>query len=161
MSPSNQNKIKVFRDKPFSDERGHLWTSWNISKLKIKFNQDKFSISKKNVIRGFHGDNKTWKLVSCVSGEIFFVIVNFDKNSKNFLKWQSWKLNEKDGIQILVPPKFLNAHLCLSKQCTFHYKLSYKGKYNDVKNQISIKWNDPRFKIKWPILKPILSKRDK
>ena len=71
------------------------------------------------------------------------------------------EIKENDGKQVLIPPYFLNCHLCMSEKCTFHYKLYYKGKYNDVKNQFSVKWNDPRINIKWPIYKPILSKRDK
>jgi dTDP-4-dehydrorhamnose 3,5-epimerase len=67
-------------------------------------------------------------------------------------------LNRK---QVLVPPNFLNGYLCLSKECVFHYKLSYKGNYIDAKNQISINWRDNRLNIKWPIKKPILSKRDR
>ena len=67
---------------------------------------------------------------------------------------------DKNKLQVLVPPKFLNAHLCISKQCIFHYKLSYSGNYNDLDQQYSVKWNDPRLRIKWPIKNPILSKRD-
>ena len=70
-------------------------------------------------------------------------------------------IGEKNGIQILVPPYYGNGYLCLSKECLFHYKLSYSGKYFDVQNQFSIKWNDPKIKIKWPIKNPILSVRDK
>ena len=33
--------------------------------------------------------------------------------------------------------------------------------YNDAKKQFSLRWNDPKISIKWPIKKPILSKRDK
>ena len=56
----------------------------------------------------------------------------------------------------------LNGFLCLSKACVFHYKLSYKGKYSDIKDQLSLKWNDRRLKIKWPKHKKlILSSRDK
>ncbi len=161
MSSLNLSKIKIFEDKPFADERGYLWSSWNKKKLNLSFNQDKFSISKKNVLRGLHGDYKTWKLLSCVSGNIFLVVVNYDPKSVEFLRWQSWNLREKDGMQILIPPNFLNGHLCLSNKCTFHYKLFYKGHYNDVEDQLSVKWNDPRINIKWPISKPILSKRDK
>ena len=91
---SSFSNVKVFIDKPFSDRRGYLWSSWNRKKLNISFNQDKFSISKKNVIRGLHGDNKTWKLLSCVSGKIFLVVVNYDIKSKDYLKWQSWKLKK-------------------------------------------------------------------
>ena len=47
----------------------------------IIYNHDKFSLSKKNVLRGLHGDRKTWKLVSCTYGKLFLVIVNFNKKS--------------------------------------------------------------------------------
>ena len=71
-------------------------------------------------------------------------------------------MDYKKNIKILIPPKFANGHLCLSDYCVFHYKMSYKGNYFDVKNQKIVKWNDKRFNIKWPInSKPILSKRDK
>ena len=44
----------------------------------------------------------------------------------------------------------------------FHYKLSYKGKYSDVKNQKVLKWNDKTIKINWPLKKNlIMSVRDK
>ena len=51
----------------------------------INFNRDKFSISKKNVLRGFHGDKKTWKLITCLRGEILCVVVDYRSNSKNYL----------------------------------------------------------------------------
>ena len=71
-------------------------------------------------------------------------------------------LDHKINTQILIPPNFANGHLCLSKFCVFHYKLSYKGKYNDVKSQKVLKWNDNRINIRWPIKKNlILSERDK
>ena len=154
--------IKKFTNSAFKDNRGYYWTNWQKGKFKsIKFNHDKFSLSKKNVLRGIHGDKKTWKLVSCVYGKVFFVVVNLNKKSKNYLKYKSWVMSQKNGIQILVPPHYGNGYLCLSKECLFHYKLSYSGKYFDVKNQLTIKWNDPKIKIKWPIKKPILSVRDK
>lgn len=154
--------IKVINIKKFSDHRGYLWTVWENKKFrKKKFNHDKVSISKKNTIRGLHCDFKSWKLISCIYGKIFFSVVNLKKNSKNFLKSKSWTLDFKKPKIILVPPYYANGHLCLSKKCVFFYKWSYKGKYFDTNKQKSYRWNDPKFKIKWPIRKPILSKRDK
>ena len=155
-------KVKKYKNSVFKDHRGHYWTSWKKgSHNNIKFNHDKFSLSKKNVLRGLHGDNKTWKLVNCVFGKFLLVVVNYDKKSKNFLKWRSWILSYENGIQILIPPNYANGHLCLSDQCLFHYKLFYKGSYFGVKKQFSLKWNDPKINIKWTIKKPILSTRDK
>jgi dTDP-4-dehydrorhamnose 3,5-epimerase len=154
--------VKTFYNSAFIDNRGFYWSSWIKNKYpKINFVHDKFSISYKNVLRGLHGDNKTWKLVSCVYGEVFFVIVDYEKKSKNYLKFKTYILSHLNRKQVLVPPNFLNGYLCLSKECVFHYKLSYKSNYNDVKNQISINWRDNRLNIKWPIKRPILSKRDK
>jgi dTDP-4-dehydrorhamnose 3,5-epimerase len=156
-------KIKTFCNSAYIDKRGIYWTSWIKKKYpKINFIHDKFSISKKNVLRGLHGDRKTWKLVSCVYGKVFFVIVNFEKKSEDYLKHKSFILSHKNRLQVLVPPNYLNGFVCLSNDCVFHYKLSYKGDYFDVKNQFSLKWNDKKLKIKWPKIKNlILSKRDK
>ena len=155
-------KIKVFKNNSFKDHRGYYWTSWEKKTIKkTKFNHDKFSLSKKNVLRGLHGDNKTWKLVSCPYGKFLLVVVNCIKSSNSYLKWKSWILSHENGIQILIPPNYANGHLCLSEKCLFHYKLSYKGKYTVAKQQFSIKWNDPKLNINWHIKKPILSNRDK
>tara|TARA_B100000941_G_C28403880_1_gene499628 strand:- start:331 stop:828 length:498 start_codon:yes stop_codon:yes gene_type:complete len=155
-------EIKYFHSKVFKDSRGKIWTSWDKEFFRnIKFNLDKFTTSKKNVLRGFHGDTKSWKLVTCLKGEILSVIVDYRKNSKNYLKYTRIKMSEKNRISVLIPPNFLNSWLCISKECLYQYKYSFRGKYNDVKDQISIKWNDPKINFKWPIKKPILSKRDK
>tara|TARA_B100000282_G_scaffold239897_1_gene182624 strand:+ start:4468 stop:4965 length:498 start_codon:yes stop_codon:yes gene_type:complete len=155
-------EIKYFHSKVFKDSRGKIWTSWDKNFFRnIRFNLDKFTTSKKNVLRGFHGDTKSWKLVTCLKGEILSVIVDYRKNSKNYLKYTKIKMSEKNRISVLIPPNFLNSWLCISKECLYQYKYSFKGKYNDVKDQISIKWNDPKINFRWPIKKPILSKRDK
>ena len=155
-------KIKKFINKAFKDYRGYYWTSWKKGTRKsVKFKHDKFSFSKKNVLRGLHGDTKTWKLISCPYGKFLLIVVNCKKDSKNYLKWKSWILSRENGVQILIPPNYANGHLCLTKECLFHYKLAYKGRYFDVKNQFSLRWNDPKLKINWKIKKPILSKRDK
>ena len=154
--------IKIFKGNNFKDKRGYIWTSWLKKKYRINFIQDKFSLSKKNVFRGLHYDEKTWKLISCVYGKIFFVIVNCDKNSKYYLKHKTWYLSHTKNMQILIPPNYTNGHLCLSKECLFHYKLFYKGKYSDVKQQKVLKWNSDSLNIKWPSKKKFISSiRDK
>ena len=157
-----KNEIRIIKNSTFKDQRGFLWTTWKKNSFnKIKFNHDKFSVSKKNVLRGLHCDFKSWKMVTCVYGKFLFVVVDMRKNTKTYLKHKSWVLDYKKPTLILVPPHYANAHLTISKTCVFHYKWSYKGKYLDSNKQKSYRWNDPKIKIKWPIKKPILSKRDK
>ena len=156
------NEIKKFVNTPFEDHRGLYWTTWEQGKIKnLIFNHDKCSSSKKNVLRGLHSDTKTWKLISCIFGKIFVVVVNNKKNSENYLKWKSWVLSPKNGLQLLIPPNYANGHLCLTNECVLHYKLSYPGNYVDSKDQTTLKWNDPKLRIIWPIENPILSDRDK
>ena len=154
--------IRIIKNTNFKDKRGLLWTTWRKSNFaKIKFNHDKFSLSKRKTLRGFHCDYKSWKMITCVYGKFLFVVVNMKKNSKNYLKHKKWILDYKKPISILVPPYYSNAHLCLSNLCILHYKWSYKGKYSDVAKQKTFRWNDPKININWPIKKPILSLRDK
>lgn len=153
--------IKEIKGTIFKDKRGFIWTSWKKNELKLNFNHDKFAVSKKNVFRGLHYDLKTWKLVSCVYGKIFLIIVNCNVKSKDYLKTWTFKLNHKNNKQILIPPYFANGHLCLSQNCVFHYKLSYSGNYSDVKDQKTLLISDQRLKIKWPIKANFIkSKRD-
>ena len=125
----------------------------------IRFIEDNMSTSSKHVLRGIHGDDKTWKLISCLKGNIYVVIVNCDKENGNFGEWESFTMSDKNRRQILMPPKFGTSHLVLSDEAFFHYKESeyYNPK---VLKQFTYRYDDPRFKIWWPINNPILSERD-
>ena len=146
----------------FEDHRGEYIETYNEALYKengidTKFVQDDISLSSKNVLRGIHGDDQTWKLISCLYGRFYLVVVNCDTESKDFGKWQSFVLSDKNRQQVLVPPKYGNAHLVLSDRTIFHYKQST---YYDRKKQFTYKWDDPKLNIWWPIKNPILSQRD-
>jgi len=147
----------------FKDFRGQFVETYNEkfyrkNGINVKFIQDDISISRKNILRGIHADKKAFKLVSCILGKIYAVIVNCDSRSKDFGKWQGFLLSDENKKQILVPPKYGCSFVVLSKTAFFTYKQS---EYYDPKRQLTFKWNDSRFKIKWPVKNPILSKRDK
>ncbi len=146
----------------FKDFRGAYVETYNEKLYKeagidVKFVQDDISVSFKNVLRGIHGDDVTWKLVSCHYGEFYLVVVNWDETSAQFTEWESFILSDKNRLQVLIPPKHGNGHLVLSDMTIFHYKQST---YYDRARQFTILWNDPRLNIPWPVDKPILSKRD-
>lgn len=130
---------------------------YNHNLINQVFVQDNISVSSRNVLRGIHGDNHTWKLVSCLSGRIYLVVVCCDPLSPQFKQWQSFILSDANRLQVLVPPKHGNGHLVLSKKAIFHYKMS---KFYNLETQFTIQWDDPSYKIEWPIENPILSKRD-
>ena len=127
--------------------------------IMVRFIQDDISTSFKNVLRGIHGDPETWKLISCLNGRIYAVVVNCDEQSKSFKQWQSFTLSDVNRHQVLVPPKYGTSHLVLSEGAVFHYKQSTYYDPNTLK-QFTYKYDDQRFNIWWPIKNPILSQRD-
>lgn len=146
----------------FIDFRGSYVETYNERLYKKhgitqNFIQDDISTSKYNVLRGIHGDSSTYKLVSCLYGEFYLVVVNNDPTSKQFKKWLSFNLSDANRKQVLIPPKYGNGHLVLSNLTIYHYKQTTE--YNR-EGQFTIMWNDPQYNIQWPTLNPILSKRD-
>ena len=146
----------------FEDHRGEYLELYNEKLYKSKgididFVEDDISIATRGVIKGIHGDDCTWKLISCLHGKFYLVVINYEEQSKNFGEWESFVLSDRNKHQVLVPPKHGNGHLCLSEKSIFHYKQS---SYYDPSRQFTIKWNDPKFKIWWPVNEPIVSMRD-
>jgi len=125
--------------------------------ITVEFVQDDISVSYKNVLRGIHGDAKTWKLVSCLLGRFYLVVVNCDQHSPDFGKWQSFSLSDSNRLQVVVPPKYGVAHLVMSEKAIFHYKQST---YYDRASQFTYRWDEPAFNIHWPVQYPVLSERD-
>jgi dTDP-4-dehydrorhamnose 3,5-epimerase len=125
---------------------------------KIEFVEDDISVSRQDVLRGLHGDDKTWKLIQCLWGEFYFVVVDMRVGSSTYLNWVAFVLNEKNRRQVLVPAGCANGHLCLSDRCVFSYKQSQY--YSGSQKQFTLRWDDPQLDIYWPIHNPILSQRD-
>ena len=146
----------------FNDFRGTYVETYNEelyakAGIDIRFIQDDISVSNKNVLRGIHGDGETWKLVSCLYGEFFLVVVNWNEASPQFGQWESFTLSDQNRLQVLIPPKHGNGHLVLSELAIFHYK---QNTYYNRAGQFTILWNDPKLNIKWPVDNPVTSKRD-
>ena len=166
---SHSEQIKgIYTIKPnvSCDIRGNIWTSFISSEIDSlipsdhSFMHDKFSESKKNVIRGIHGDSKSWKLVTCVSGSIDQVVVDLRKESETYKKHVKFNISSENPISVLIPPSFGNAYLAKSEKVVYHYKLAYNGEYIDAADQFTYKWDDEDFNIDWGISNPILSERD-
>ena len=124
---------------------------------KVKWKIDSVSTSRQHVLRGIHGDEKTYKLISCLYGTIYLLVVDNRPWSPQYKQWISFTLSDKNHKQVLVPPGFGNGHLVMSETAVFHYKWS---EYYDREAQFTIKWNDPEYEFWWPVKHPILSLRD-
>jgi len=154
--------LKITPATIFEDFRGSYVETYNEelyrdAGIDVHFVQDDFSTSGKNVLRGIHGDSRTYKLVSCSYGRLYLVIVDCDTESPNFGKWASFTISAENRFQVLAPPKHGVAHLVMSETAIFSYKQST---YYDGDSQFTFRYDDPRFGIYWPIHDPVLSARD-
>ena len=97
-------EVKIYTPDIYTDFRGDLWTLWHKDKFepKLDFNHDKVSTSRHNVLRGIHGDNKSWKLITCLTGEIYLVVVDNRPESSNYLKWDSIILTAHNRKKVLA-----------------------------------------------------------
>ena len=159
----SKNKFKgllIFQNKSFKDKRGYFKEVLKEIKLKKKFPFTVISFSKKNVIRGMHIQTKKsqGKFISVLKGKIFDVAIDLRKNSKTFGKFFSCILSEKNSKSVYIPPGFAHGFCALEKE---NYVLYSCTQYRNAGSERAIKYNDKEIKIKWPIKKPILSKKDK
>jgi len=162
ISKTKLDGVMLLKPEVFEDFRGQYVETYNEqfcrdNGIDVKFVQDDISVSSKHVLRGIHGDEETWKLVSCMHGKFYLVVVNCDKASVDFGKWQSFVLSDVNRHQVLIPPKHGNGHLVLSETAIFHYK---QNTYYNPKGQFTHIWNDPQLNIWWPVKNPLLSQRD-
>jgi dTDP-4-dehydrorhamnose 3,5-epimerase len=162
--------VPVFTPSIFREFRGEIFTTYHSEEHPVMshIHYDKkelsihgrFSRSYKGVLRGLHYDNKTWKLVQALVGEIYLVVLDARPTSPTYGEWDSYLITERTREQVLVPPGFANGHYALT-DCIFHYNMFYKDGYVDSVDHGVIKWNDPEFQIEWPTDNPILQSKDK
>ena len=155
----------------FEDQRGFFFESWNKDfferniNREVNFVQDNQSKSRHGVLRGLHYQLEPFsqgKLVRCLKGEIFDVIVDLRKNSKTFCHWTSVYLSSDNFKMLWIPNGFAHGFLTMSKYAEITYKTS---NYWNKEFERSILWNDKQIEIEWPINDlniqvPIVSKKD-
>lgn len=146
----------------FEDFRGEYVEIYNdamyrAAGIDYDFVQDDVSVSQRNVLRGIHGDASTAKLVSCLYGKFYLVVINNDEESPQYRKWTSFTLSDKNRLQVMIPPKFGNGHYVMSETAMFHYKQTTE--YNRA-GQFTLYWDDPELGLWWPCDAPLISKRD-
>jgi len=165
----------LFTPQVFPDERGFFFESWNADAFATAldaegqpvpvFVQENHSRSIRGVLRGLHHQlppNPQGKLVQCVAGEVFDVIVDIRQSSPSFGEWVGVYLSDSNHKQLWVPPGFAHGFLSLSQKVDVLYKVTdfWRPDYERV-----TRWDDPDLAIRWPIdslsdVSPKLSVRD-
>jgi dTDP-4-dehydrorhamnose 3,5-epimerase len=111
--------------------------------------QDSMSWSTRNVLRGVHYDFRMAKLVQCVRGRMYDVIVDLRRESLTYLKWQGFYLSESNHKQLFVPPGFGHSFLALADEVAVTYKNSVQY---DPSSEGGISWRNPQVGIVWPLV---------
>lgn len=142
----------------FKDFRGTYTETYNAAwfdEFYPTFTHDDVIHSTRAVLRGYHGDWSTWKYVTCLYGRFVLHVVCFDPGSSHFLMTEPFLMDAARPHAVLLPPKYLNAHQCVSESCLFNYKQT--GEYRGEQYAYTVKYNE--FGFEWPH-PPILSDRD-
>jgi dTDP-4-dehydrorhamnose 3,5-epimerase len=137
----------------YNDERGYFYESYNQRFFREKgiytnFVQDNQSYSTKNVLRGLHFQTMApqAKLVRCIVGEIYDVVVDLRKSSETYKQWFGIKLSEENKKMMFVPKGFAHGFLTLSEHAVFHYKCdelympTTDGGINFKDEELNIDW---------------------
>ncbi len=141
--------------KPFyaTDERGGFIKDYNVDIFKDNgINHDLkevfYTLSKKGVIRGMHFQlvKQQPKLVRCISGHVYDVIVDLRPDSPTFGKWQGFHLTGENTEMLLVPKFFGHGYLVIEDSIV-SYKCS-EVFYGDGDSGIA--YDDPDIDIQWP-----------
>jgi dTDP-4-dehydrorhamnose 3,5-epimerase len=129
--------------------------------LNTKWVQINNSLSKKvGILRGLHfqtSPHEEVKLVRCIKGIIWDVVVDLRKGSKTYGEWFGAELSDENRITMYVPEGFAHGFISLTANAEIIYLVSksYAPQAERVLN-----WNDPDIKIDWPLSPSLLSEKD-
>jgi dTDP-4-dehydrorhamnose 3,5-epimerase len=114
----------------------------------------------KGTLRGMHYQQEPFrevKVVRCIAGAIFDAIVDLRPDSSTYRQWTGVELSAQNGRSLYVPEGFAHGYLTLTENTEVFYQVSefYSPGY-----ERGIRWNDPAFRIQWPIEPLIISPKD-
>ena len=138
------------------DERGFFARGWCIKEAEAQglagaMVQSNISYNKKKgTLRGMHfqvNPHQEVKIVRCVRGAIFDVIVDLRPTSPTFCQWYGVELTQDNGYMLYVPENFAHGYQTLTDGAEVHYLVS---EYYTPQAEQGVRFDDPAFAIKWP-----------
>lgn len=158
--------------KPFyaTDERGGFIKDYNIDTFRAngidhELKEVFYTVSRKGVIRAQHFQRvkEQAKLVRCISGHVYDVIIDLRRESPTFGKWLGFDLTGENRNCLYVPERFGHGYLVMEDSVvSYQCGEVFYGEYDS-----GIKWDDPDMGIQWPLDRIggvenlILSEKDK
>ena len=156
--------IKILNFSKFEDERGFFTRKYceiQLSRLNFKIKQINYSKNnKKGTIRGLHFlkyPSKEKKIVTCLSGEVFDVIVDVRRNSKTYKKVITIKLSEENSLGVYIPNGFAHGFQTLKNKTNLLY---FHSTFYDKNLDSGINPLDKDLNITWPLKVNSISQKD-
>ena len=153
--------IKLVSRKISLDERGTFRRVFDSQENEFLPKQISFS---KNIypltLRGMHFLDETeqeYKIVECVSGSLFDVIVDCRQYSASYLDYTNIRMSEDSDFAILIPPGFAHGYITEKPNTSLVYQMSTEY---DAQYEKGLRWDDPSVKIDWPFRPNYISEKD-
>lgn len=157
----------LIEPEPIRDSRGYFARTFCTRDfeergLESRFVQHSRSFSAtKGTLRGLHfqtAPHEEVKLVSCVSGAVYDVIVDLRPNSPTYRKWQGFELSADNKRQLYVPAGFAHGFQTLTDEAELNYLISA---FYEPAASTGISYDDPALGVTWPLPVSVISDRDK
>ena len=157
----------LFKCEVARDERGAFHRTYDAALLQgagltLPAAQSSLAYNRlKHTLRGLHYQKapaEEAKLVTCVRGSVFDVIVDVREASPTRFQWRGLRLSALSGEMLYVPEGFAHGYLTLTAHATLHYEISVPF---DPQASAGLRWDDPRLDIQWPSAPALLSERDR
>lgn len=116
--------------------------------------------AKAGTLRGMHYQLNRFaeiKIVRCIGGAIFDVIIDIRPDSPTYLRWFGIELSARNRVMLYVPEGFAHGYQTLAEDSEVFYMVT---QFYAPEHERGIRWNDPLFRIQWPIENPIVSPKD-
>lgn len=157
----------VIDPNPHEDERGWFMRAWcarEFAKQNLNFKpvQSNMGFSKKKgTVRGMHfqkAPELEAKLVRCIRGAIYDVVVDVRTESSSYGKWYGIELSAENGRMLYVPENCAHGYQTLKDSTEIYYMTSG---YYTPHLACGIRFDDPAFNIQWPIPATVVSEQDR
>ena len=151
---------------PFQDQRGFFARSWckkEFKKYGLAHNFVQCNIScnkKKGTVRGMHYQttpHQEIKLVHCIQGSVYDVIIDLRKDSPSYLQWFGTLISFENKKMVYIPAGCAHGYQSLQDNSAVYYHVS---NFYAPSFEKGIHWKDPLFSIQWPIKNAIVSEKD-
>lgn len=114
----------------------------------------------KGMVRGLHwqtSPKEEAKLFQCLNGEIFDVVADVRPHSPTFGKWEGTILKADEKKLLYIPRGLAHGYQTQVDNCRVQYLVS---EFYSPETEKGIRWNDPFFKIDWPLKPSFVSEKD-